>query len=282
MHFQIFINYIKQAIDAFEEGDISTMLYDQQRAFGIFHMYELRKLNHRLYNVLYDATEVLAFSLSILTTITHNDYTQQCITLLQNELRFFVEDSKGGNYLQLDEAILRYANLTKSLCIANDFLKAVEINIEDPLSPISLSVGAESIELYKNIHPKLGKAIDCNQYLRQFQLFFHPKHQNLADFLTEIDQLAATKEYTNCIDLLQDRLKQDSKHQKALFYKLGDILFAQREYAEALEAYMKGYVLGGNKEQIKDNIQKACSHLMLYTDDPKERSHWQKLKQRFK
>lgn len=282
MHFQIFINYIKQAIDAFEEGEISLVLQQQKRAFGIFQDYELSKLNTRLYNALYDATETLAFSLSQLKTISYNKYAAQCAIALQNELKLFADENQGGSYTELDIAIRQYAKLIENLCIACDFLNEVKIELKNPLSPISLEVDADSIELYKNIHPNLGNSNNYDQYLKQFKLFFRPKHQNLEDFLTEIDQLAAKKEYTNCIDLLQNHLKQDSKHQKALFYKLGDIFFAQQEYAEALEAYMKGYVLGGNKEQIKDNIQKACSHLMLCMDDPKERSHWQKLKQRFK
>lgn len=286
MIFYTFVDSIYRSIEAFRQRKFEQAIQYQIFGFENFKTYRIQRLNKTGFNTLYDASEILLLVVEQSVCLEQSEFITHTTQRIQQSLDEFTVQL-GGSYTLLDEAIQTYIQLLKYLGIAIYYLQKVGIQLADKNAAVSLKIDLEHISLYYLVDQAALSERQKKAYVKLFEDCFQQEHDSTVtkNFWDKVANLEKQKKYTECLQLLEDQIdvvNNSNIPKKKIYYKMGDVLFNQHLYNEALDMYMKGYILGGSKEDIKEKVKRSCTQLMLHTNDSKERLKWQKLQWRFK
>lgn len=272
-----FINNIEKAYLAFQQHYFVDCVERLQLSFEFLEKQNFTQLNNTEFNALYDALEMLQLLVK-LPIVEQNDYIQNTLGTFKQSLDRFMLP-RGGSATELSEQIPIYRKLVNGLLIGIQYFqrKQISLNAFPPVLSFELSEDGQ-IALYAWIDRQpTVKPQPLEQFKTDFEALFKKEQTSQKDYLAQAQSLQDNGEPQKALKILKHAMRVHPAIKKECFLQIGNIQFQQKDYAEAVDAYMKALVLGVPKQTIKAKVLEATQQLMSTAKDYKTITRWQEL-----
>lgn len=272
-----FIENIEKAYLAFQQHHFGVCIERLYLGFESLENHKFTQLNNSEFNAFYDALEMLQLVVK-LPIIEQNSYIQNRIGQFKQILDRFLLP-KGGNVELLAQQIPLCTKLNNGLLIGIQYFqkKQISLNAFPPVLSFELSEDG-TIALYAWIdrQPTMTPQ-PLEQFKTDFEALFKKEQISQKDYLAQAQNLHEQGDSNKALKILNHAMRIHPAIKKECFLQMGNIQFQQKNYSEAVDAYMKALVLGVPKQQIKAKVLEATQELISTAKDYKTITRWQEL-----
>lgn len=226
-------------------------------------------LNSVQYNLLFDALEMLEVQMQQSSIIRSSNFSTNTLNVFSDTLNRKIQTTLGRlQQLKKDMAILLQA-----VYVAYDFCQNNQVDVSSDASIVQFSV-AEGGHIVLHC---------CNQLpatLALVPIFNACFEQLLSEQGPNWDKIATLKDrkaYAEGIQTIKTYFQLSNGNQKRLFWELAELYYLQKDYKNAVDAYMKTVVFGTPKAEVAEQIRFCCNYEARQADNPKEAARWRRL-----
>ena len=226
-------------------------------------------LNSVQFNLLFDALEMLEAQMQQSSIMRASDFSTNTLNVLSDTLNRKIQTSMG----RLQQLQRDLETLLKAVYVAYDFCQNNQVDVSAAASIVQFSV-AEGGHIVLHC---------CNQLpdtLALVPIFNACFEQLLSEQGPNWDKIATLKErkaYAEGIRIVKSYFQHTSGQQKRLFWELAELYYLQKDYKNAVDAYMKTVVFGTPKAEVAEQIRFCCNYEARQADNPKEAARWRRL-----
>jgi tetratricopeptide (TPR) repeat protein len=274
------INLVSQAVAAFKRHDYSEVVLLLDHAFAYIKAIDYTEIDEPIFNALYDSFEMLSL-VGELAVFEKSSFFNQTQCNFKAALDAFTAP-KGGTLGQLKQAIPDFLLLLNGMAVGVNYLQYQKIRIEAFPPTVSFEITEDGyIRLYAWDGESEHKIASIEALKAEFEALFEKEKQSEGYFLEMAEKLYKETQYQDCLQLLEDAMLQHETLKGDCFLLKGKVFFQLKQYAEAVDAFMKARVLGIQKYRISELGKEACSHLIRTVETREERNEWSKLRADF-
>ncbi len=231
----------------------------------INHIY----LNSDQFNLFYDALEMVDVQMQQTSIMLPSKFSTDTL----NELLDTLNSNKRTTLGRLQHLKRDLEILLKAVHVAYDFCQNNQVDFSSASPSLQFSV-AEGGHIVLHC---------CNQLPATLALvpifnacFEEVVPENGPDW-DRITALKAREAYAEGIHTIKTYFQQTSGQQKRLFWELAELYYLQKDYKNAVDAYMKTVVFGTPKAEVAEQIRFCCNYEARQADNPKEAARWRRL-----
>lgn len=262
---QRFISLMHQAVAEYSAQHFGLSIDLMCRAWANLEISQLR-MSDGLYNALLDGVEMLDLMLDNLLVIERNNYTDNTVYCLKKAL----ENLENQELFFVQKQLANFYQLLLGVQVGFSFFYNNNLSLNELELGLSFGLLEDgTIELYQS-----KNTAETEQLIRAFKACFDIEKTRADSMQEQIDLLLKENNREEAIKLLEEMIGLFPQTQKAAFFQLGELLFEQKKYQKATDAYMKSVVMGTSKKLIFDKVQAACNQLIRYSSDLEEKKYW--------
>ena len=244
-------------------------------AFKLMHQSILLLQTNRLpldsnqFNLLFDALEMLEVQMQQSSIIRSSNFSTNTLNVFSDMLNRKIQTTLGRlQQLKNDVAILLQA-----VYVAYDFCQnnQVDVSLASPILQFSVEEGGHIVLHCCNQMPQTLALLPI------FNACFEQRLTEQGPNWEKIESLKATKDYAKGICILKTYFQLSNGNQKRLFLELAELYYLQKDYKNAVDAYMKSVVFGTPKAVVAEQIRFCCNHNARYAENPREAARWRRL-----